>query len=234
MQQKKNKTPRFRVDIRFQNRVREQTHAAIMQQEKEFAQNHKHDTDEQLLAYVCAFSKRLGRTPNAGEIIGGRYISSRFQGWDTVVAAAKLPSPGKPASFENRLIYKEEYKRQEKLVREAYNKEKEENKAAREQKNAEGQTLVRLQQERDRLWGEEHETDTDEQLLNYIRRTAAELGHSPFAKEVEGATYIAKWIGSWALVLYLAGLPMPKGVEPPNPKTLKAYLQHKNAEKSEE
>ena len=231
--QKKNKTTRFRGDIRFQNRVREQTHAALQQQEIEFAKNHKQDTDEQLLEYVCAFSKAFGRTPNACEIIGGRYISSRFQGWEAVVATARLPEPGRPASVENRLIYKQEYKHQEKLVREAYLKEKSEGRVLRQQKNAEGQARVQEQQERDRLWAEAHKADSDELLLEYVKETAAQLGHSPLSKEVPGATYIAKRFGSWALVLHLAGQPMPEGVEPPNPKTLKTYLQRKNTDNAE-
>ena len=76
--EKKTKPQRFRADIRFQNRVREQTRAALVQKEEAFAKDHKGDTDEQLLEYVREFSKELGRTPNAGEIIGGRYIASRF------------------------------------------------------------------------------------------------------------------------------------------------------------
>lgn len=230
---KKNQVPRYRADIHFNNRVREQTYAVLQQKEIDFAKEHKEDTDEQLIEYLCTFSKELGRTPNAGEIVGGRYIASRFQGWEAAVSAAKLPMSGRAASFENRLIYKQEYKRQEKLVREAYHKEKQEGKALRQLKNAEGQALVQQQQERDRLWGLEHHTDTDEQLLEYVRKTAAELGYSPLSKEVPGATYIAKRIGSWALVLHLVELPMPKGVEPPNPKTLKTYVQRKNTEKSE-
>lgn len=229
----KNKTPRHRADIRFQNRVREQTHAALQKKEIDFSKEHKQDTDGQLIDYLCTFSQQLGRTPNACEIIGGRYISSRFQGWEAVVATAGLPEPGSPASVENRLIYKQEYKHQEKLVREAYLKEKSEGRVLRQQKNAEGQARVREQQERDRLWAEVHKADSDEQLLEYVKETAAQLGHSPLSKEVPGATYIAKRFGSWALVLHLAGLPMPKGVEPPNPKTLKTYLQRKNTDNAE-
>ena len=74
-------------------------------------------------------------------------------------------------------------------------------------------------------WGRHHEKDSDEQLLLYVRTLAEELGHSPVAQEVPGAAYIAQRFGSWSVVLTVSGLPLPKGVKAPNPKTLKSYLE---------
>lgn len=223
--EKKTKPQRFRADIRFQNRVREQTRAALVQKEEAFAKDHKGDTDEQLLEYVREFSKELGRTPNAGEIIGGRYIASRFCGWEVAVAAANLPAPGRPASLENRLIYKKEYKLQEKLVRQAYIEEKNAAKEIRRQKNADGRVAAQKKQEQDLLWGREHVQDTDDQLIEYVKMCAKSLGHSPVSQEVQGASFISRRFGSWAVVLTVAELPLPSGIEPPNPKTLKAYKE---------
>ena len=212
--------------------IRKQTRAAIVQKNDRFTQEHEGDTNEQLAQYVSAFAAELGRTPNACEIIGGNYIATRFGGWEKVVAAAGLSEPGTVPVLENRFIYKTEYKRQVKVARQQQLEQKEQKRLERRQKDAMGRALVQEQQEKDRLWGLAHEAETDEQLLEYVKMAAEKLGHAPLSKEVPGATYIAKRIGSWALVLHLAGLPLPKGVEPPNPKTLKAYLQRRNAEKS--
>lgn len=210
--------------------IRKQTRTAIVQKNDRFTQEHEGDTNEQLAQYVSAFAAELGRTPNACEIIGGNYIATRFGGWEKVIAAAGLAPPGEVPIPEKRLNYKKEYKRQAKVLRRQKLEEKEQKREERRQKDAAGRVLVQEQLEKDRAWGAAHEADSDEQLLAYVKCTAEKLGHTPLSKEVPGATYIAKRVGSWALVLHLAGLPLPKGVKPPNPKTLKAYLQRKQVE----
>lgn len=224
-----NKPHRFRGDLQFQKQVRDRTRESLLQQDEDFAKIHKHDSNEQLLEYVRAFSKELGRTPNAGEIIGGRYISSRFQNWDDVVSSAGLPKPGKLPAFENRLIYKTEYKVQERLLRQERFAGKDAAKEERIRRDAEGRAEDLARQERDFAWGRAHEQDTDTQLIEYIRACAAALEHSPIAQEVLGAAYIAKRFGSWAVALVVAGLPLPEGMKPPNPKTLKAYRDNARA-----
>ena len=77
--------------------------------------------------------------------------------------------------------------------------------------------------ERDRLWGEAHENDTDEQLLEHLRQCAERLGHSPVKAEVEGGNYIAKRFVTWPLALQLAELPLPKGMKPAGNKDVNAY-----------
>ena len=221
----RKKTRRFQGDIWFQKQVTERTKQSLIHLEEEFAKEHKSNTDAELLEYVCEFAKELGRTPNAGEIIGGRYISSRFDGWSNVVASAKLPQTRKMPEFEKRFIYKKEYRRQEALLRQERISEKDTTKALRRQKDADGRAKEEERQTRDALWAVDHEKDTDEQLVDYVCRCASELGHSPLAQEVEGASYIAQRFGSWALALTVADLPLPAGVKPVNPKTLKLYLE---------
>ena len=215
----------FRGDRWFQEQVRQRVRASLAEQQEMFAEIHREDTEEQLIAYVCGFAEALGRSPNAGEIIGGPYIASRFGGWEKVIESAGLPKPGTMPSRENRLIFKQEMKRQEQLLRRELQQKKEQTREIRSQKQAIRQEQLREQEQRDLTWGSFHEQDTEEHLLDYVRSCAAQLGHSPVSREVEGATWIARKIGSWALVLTLAGLPLPKGMEPPKPRTIKAYRE---------
>lgn len=224
-----NKPHRFRSDLKFQKQVRERTRKSLLQKDADFAKLHKHDTDEQLLEYVRSCSKELGRMPHAGEIIGGTYIASRFQGWAQVISAVGLPPPPAMPAFENRLIYKTEYKLQERLLRQERFAGKEAAKEERDRHDAEGRAKELERQKQDLAWGKEHERDTDAQLIEYVRACAASLGHSPTAQEVLGAAYIANRFGSWAVVLTVAGLPLPDGVKPPNPRTLKAYREKARA-----
>ena len=198
---------------------------SLAKQHEEFGIHHAVTTNTELLEYVRACSKELGETPGSNEVIGGAYIESRFGGWDQVVAAANLPAPGRTLSAEKTQIYKKEYKRQEKLFRKNKQQEKADAKALRRKKDEEGRQTDLLRVEKDMEWGRHHEKDSDEQLLRYVKTLAEELGHSPVAQEVPGAAYIAQRFGSWSVVLTVSGLPLPKGVKAPNPKTLKSYLE---------
>lgn len=222
---KMNRPHRFRGDLQFQKQVHDRTRAALLQKEADFARIHRDDSDEQLLEYVRICSRELGKAPHAGEIIGGTYIAARLQGWDRVISAAGLPQPLTIPAFEHRSIYKAEYRAQEQLLRKEQTAGKDAARAQRRRKDAEGRARELARQERDRAWGRAHERDTDAQLLEYIRVRAAELEHAPVAQEVPGAAYIAGRFGSWAVALTVAGLPLPEGVKPPNPKTLKAYRE---------
>lgn len=55
----------------------------------------------------------------------------------------------------------------------------------------------------------EHENDSDEQLLSYVRECAQKLGHSPWSREIVGGEMILKRFESWELVLRKAKLPQP-------------------------
>lgn len=224
-----NRAYRQRSSLEFQSQARERTRSALLRQEEEFARLHGNDPEEPLLDYVRQWSIELGRTPHAGEITGGTYLAARFQGWDRVLASAGLPPPPAMPSLEDRLIYKKEYKRQERLLRQEKNAAREADREQRARSDAQGRAEDLARQERDFAWGREHDRDSDARLIAYVRDCAGRLGHSPTAQEVLGAAYIAQRFGSWAVALTAAELPLPRGVKPPNPKTLRAYRERENA-----
>ena len=53
----------------------------------------------------------------------------------------------------------------------------------------------------------EHGTDTDEQLLTYLRSCAVKLNHTPWPGEILGGSLIEQRFGSWERALALARLP---------------------------
>ena len=55
-----------------------------------------------------------------------------------------------------------------------------------------------------------HETDTNEQLLDYLRTCAVKLNHTPWPEEILGGSVILARFGSWERALALAKLPEPK------------------------
>ena len=57
---------------------------------------------------------------------------------------------------------------------------------------------------------QQHETDTDEQLLAYLRAWAIRKQHTPWPGEIVGGKYIQEHFGSWNRALLLARLPAPK------------------------
>lgn len=56
---------------------------------------------------------------------------------------------------------------------------------------------------------EAHGSDTDEQLLTYLRQNAARLGHTPWPKEIIGGSFIGQRFGTWKNALCRARLPQP-------------------------
>jgi hypothetical protein len=203
---KRKKPPYFQGDQWFNKKVEGRTREALAQRNGAFAREHKAGSKEALLDYVRSEAARLWFTPNAVEIIGGTYIASRFGGWYQAVTAAGLRPPGRAAQFTNRKIYKEEFKRQARLF-------KQERETAREQRRnanraashtaAETQEALHLQELE---WRRAHESDSDEELLDYIRRCADELGRTPLGREVQGIAYLQERFGSWAAAVHLAGL----------------------------
>lgn len=57
---------------------------------------------------------------------------------------------------------------------------------------------------------QQHEADTDEQLLAYLRSCARRLHHSPWPGEIVGGSMIEERFGSWSRALSLAKLPAPR------------------------
>ena len=54
-----------------------------------------------------------------------------------------------------------------------------------------------------------HREDTDEELIDYLRRCAKEIGRAPNACEVIGGAYLHRRLGGWDRALRLAGLGRP-------------------------
>ena len=57
---------------------------------------------------------------------------------------------------------------------------------------------------------QQHETDTDAQLLAYLRAWAIRKHHTPWPGEIVGGSFIQERFGSWDRALAMARLPMPK------------------------
>ena len=55
-----------------------------------------------------------------------------------------------------------------------------------------------------------HQTDTDEELLKYLRLWAIRLRHTPWPGEILGGSYIQERFGSWKQAVALAKLPLPR------------------------
>lgn len=128
-------------------------------------------------------------------------------------------------SLRGTVFYKEEYKRQAKLFKQERRRLAEERDKRKREVALANAAAQKVLEERDRVWAKEHEKDTDQQLLEYIRSCAAQLGHSPRRREVLGSTYIAGRFGNWSVALMIAGLPMPEGVKPPKQTAINAYLK---------
>lgn len=223
-----NNTQDYRRNDWYEKKLDQRVRASLLKKEDRFAQEHKDDTDDQLLEYLHGFAKELGHTPNTCEIIGGRFIEKRFGDWNRAVMLAGLTWPRKAPTMQSRLIYRQEQQRQKLLFTQERAGSKEEREAARRQKAEEDRLQRQLKLEQDMVWGESHEEDTDDQLLEYLRCCAQELGHTPVVREVEGGGYIAKRFINWPLALQLAQLPLPNGIQMPKAKDVDLYQQLKN------
>lgn len=207
------KTQRFHSSLWSNRQVIERTVKALERQQAEFSRDHQRDTDEQLLARLLQAAEPFGVTPCAEEIIGGPYIAKRFGGWEKAVAAAGLEPPHPLPPLTRRRIYKREFKRQALLFKheEAYRAGQQTLREGRRAEAAAGAALGRARIARDMEWGRQHSGDTDEQLLAYVHRCAAELNRPPFQSEVLGGAYIAQRFGRWSAALRMAGLPPRNG-----------------------
>lgn len=63
---------------------------------------------------------------------------------------------------------------------------------------------------REEEFRKEHESDTDAQLLAYLRLCAVKLQHTPWPGEILGGTVIEERFGSWENALTSANLPRPR------------------------
>lgn len=212
----------FQGGMWFQKQIDQRTRASLVILEEQFASEHTSDTNEQLLEYLRSCSRELGHTPNIREVIGGRYIVERFGDWLIAVRRAGLPAAKKGPSPVNCEIYKREFQQQKQLFQEqrrTRRSHKDLAAAARQQERAQEKEKRAAAEE---IWMTGHHTDTDWQLLDYIRQCAMELGHTPVKKEVLGSALILERFGSWATALVLAGLELPQGMKLPSKNELEA------------
>ena len=63
--------------------------------------------------------------------------------------------------------------------------------------------------EKQRLFAQEHEQDSDEILLRYVKDFAEELGRTPNSSEIIGGAYLKERFGGWDKLLERAELPLP-------------------------
>ena len=90
---------------------------ALEKKEAQFAEEHKNDTDQQLLFYIHQQALLIHHTPRKREITGWRYISERFGGWDRAILKSGLkPSEAVEPISECPMI-KEETALQEQLLK---------------------------------------------------------------------------------------------------------------------
>ena len=200
---------------------------ALQKKNKEFIEEHAMDSKKQLTDYLIECACKLEHTPNRNEIIGGKYIASRFDGWENALHEAGLPIPLKGVDRKKSKVYQEEYKRQEQLLMSELQQRK-------QQKHEEQKRKKELQEEaktehlsEENIWAQEHMNDTVEDLLNYVRTCAEEIGHTPYRKEVLGGKYIAKCFGGWYETLVQAKLPIPSDMKPPSPKKKRQLKKRK-------
>ncbi|MBQ8236679.1 MAG: hypothetical protein IJZ39_00800 [Oscillospiraceae bacterium] len=64
-------------------------------------------------------------------------------------------------------------------------------------------------QAQEQQFAQEHENDTEDQLLAYVRDCAGKLGHSPWPREIVGGEMILSRFDSWDQVLRMADLRQP-------------------------
>ena len=76
-------------------------------------------------------------------------------------------------------------------------------------------TVSALEETENRFAGE-HAGDTEQQLAEYLRRCARELGHTPWPREIPGGMTVQARFGSWELAVAKAGLPLPEHPDQPD------------------
>ena len=70
------------VDVWRENKVRARVQARLDESNEAFLQEHKDDTDEELMEFVRSQASALGRMPHPLELPGGLYLHKRLGDWD--------------------------------------------------------------------------------------------------------------------------------------------------------
>lgn len=212
---KKEKVPYFDHNRWREQKLKAMVNVAMKEKNAAFLEEHRNDTDEQLLDYLRACARKLGHTPHPGEIYGSYLLTQRFSGWANAVSAAGLTNPVHQLSREQCRIYTDELRTQERMFKENREKDKAARKAANQEKAEMAHAEKQARLERDARWGEANGHMTDEELLTYLCECAETLGHVPYSNEVVGGKYISQRFGGWGMAIYRAGLPELKGVKGP-------------------
>ena len=76
---------------------------------------------------------------------------------------------------------------------------------------------------------QEHQYDTDDQLLQYLRECARQLGHSPHQKEIIGWPLFIARFGNWHDALRQAHLQIPRTAN--TPSKFKIVVEEENRQK---
>lgn len=212
---KKEKVPYFDHNRWREQKLKAMVNVAMKEKNAAFLEEHRNDTDEQLLDYLRTCARKLGHTPHPGEIYGSYLLTQRFSGWANAVSAAGLTNPVHQLSREQCRIYTDELRTQERMFKENREKDKAARKAANQEKAEMAHAEKQARLERDTRWGEANGHMTDEELLTYLCECAETLGHVPYSNEVVGGKYISQRFGGWGMAIYRAGLPELKGVKGP-------------------
>lgn len=212
---KKEKVPYFDHNRWREQKLKAMVNVAMKEKNAAFVEEHRNDTDEQLLDYLRACARKLGHTPHPGEIYGSYLLTQRFSGWANAVSAAGLTNPVHQLSREQCRIYTDELRTQERMFKKNREKDKAARKAANQEKAEMAHAEKQARLERDARWGEANGHMTDEELLTYLCECAETLGHVPYSNEVVGGKYISQRFGGWGMAIYRAGLPELKGVKGP-------------------
>lgn len=93
----------------------EEEKAARRERDRAWGEEHRADTDEQLLAYLKSVAAGLGQTPRKSEVLGGEYICRRIGSWALICTLAELPLPKelKPPTKKELLQYFSRNKQEE-------------------------------------------------------------------------------------------------------------------------
>lgn len=215
--------PRYSLE----NTARKRAQRALSEKEALFRTEHAQDTDEELCGYIFICAQRIGHSPAACEVIGGEYISERFGIWEKALKAAGLTPAAQTPRYERRLIFRQELEFQ----KQAFLEEKRVIREAKEKRGRKDSVVLAQEQEEvlrlEEQFLQKHSTDSDEQLLVYLRQCAAELGRTPHKKEVIGSELLKERFITWAVALHMAGLELPKDMKPPKERDLSAYRKAK-------
>ena len=99
----------------YEATIKRMVREAIELQEKNFAEEHSNDTNEQLLSYLKSCFNQLSHVPWQMEVVGGTMIAERFGSWNQALIAAGFSTDlarKKPKTF---LRMQEETMRQKEI-----------------------------------------------------------------------------------------------------------------------